>query len=122
MLLKLDCIRPLGMFVSFGNASGPIDAFPIGLLQQKGSLFATRPKLNDYVLSKGFQLFPSSTAARGAKDKDAKAPKPTLEQVVFAKLGLAIVDKAVQRMGGTFELVNAPDGGLMAHIRLKKAP
>ena len=39
-----------------------------------------------------------------------------------AGLGLAIVDKAVQRMGGTFELVNAPDGGLMAHIRLKKAP
>ena len=39
-----------------------------------------------------------------------------------AGLGLAIVDKAVQRMGGTFELVNAPDGGLIAHIRLKKAP
>ncbi len=39
-----------------------------------------------------------------------------------AGLGLAIVDKAVQRMGGTFELNNAPDGGLMAHIRLKKAP
>ena len=39
-----------------------------------------------------------------------------------AGLGLAIVDKAVQRMGGSFELQNAPDGGLMAHIRLKKAP
>lgn len=39
-----------------------------------------------------------------------------------AGLGLAIVDKAIQRMGGTFELANAPDGGLMAHIRLKKAP
>jgi two-component system osmolarity sensor histidine kinase EnvZ len=39
-----------------------------------------------------------------------------------AGLGLAIVDKAIQRMGGTFELANAPDGGLMAHIRLRKAP
>jgi two-component system, OmpR family, osmolarity sensor histidine kinase EnvZ len=39
-----------------------------------------------------------------------------------AGLGLAIVDKAVQRMGGTFEIGNAPDGGLIAHIRLKKAP
>jgi two-component system osmolarity sensor histidine kinase EnvZ len=39
-----------------------------------------------------------------------------------AGLGLAIVEKAVQRMGGSFELVNAPDGGLMAHMRLKKAP
>ncbi len=39
-----------------------------------------------------------------------------------AGLGLAIVEKAVQRMGGTFELANAADGGLLAHIRLKKAP
>jgi two-component system osmolarity sensor histidine kinase EnvZ len=39
-----------------------------------------------------------------------------------AGLGLAIVEKAIQRMGGTFEINNAPDGGLVAHIRLKKAP
>ena len=39
-----------------------------------------------------------------------------------AGLGLAIVEKAVQRMGGTFEIVNAPEGGLVAHVRLKKAP
>src|SRR5262249_46387222 len=44
----LDCIRPLGMFVSFGSASGPITAFDINILQQKGSLFATRPTLNTY--------------------------------------------------------------------------
>jgi NADPH:quinone reductase len=45
---SLDCIRPLGMFVSFGSASGPIAAFDINLLQFKGSLFATRPTLNTY--------------------------------------------------------------------------
>jgi NADPH:quinone reductase len=45
---SLDCIKPLGMFVSFGSASGPIDAFNINLLQTKGSLFATRPTLNTY--------------------------------------------------------------------------
>jgi two-component system, OmpR family, osmolarity sensor histidine kinase EnvZ len=39
-----------------------------------------------------------------------------------AGLGLAIVEKAVQRMGGSFEITNAPEGGLVAHIRLKKAP
>ena len=39
-----------------------------------------------------------------------------------AGLGLAIVEKAVQRMGGSFEVTNAPEGGLVAHIRLKKAP
>jgi NADPH2:quinone reductase len=45
---SLDCIRPLGAFVSFGAASGPIDAFNINLLASKGSLFATRPSLNAY--------------------------------------------------------------------------
>jgi NADPH2:quinone reductase len=45
---SLDCLRPLGLFVSFGASSGPIDAFNIGLLQAKGSLFATRPTLNTY--------------------------------------------------------------------------
>ena len=45
---SLDCIKPLGMFVSFGSASGPIEAFDINLLQAKGSLFATRPTLNTY--------------------------------------------------------------------------
>jgi NADPH2:quinone reductase len=45
---SLDCIKPLGMFVSFGNASGSVESFSINILQQKGSLFATRPTLNTY--------------------------------------------------------------------------
>lgn len=45
---SLDCLRPLGYFVSFGSASGQIDAFNINILQTKGSLFATRPTLNTY--------------------------------------------------------------------------
>ncbi|HEY1076507.1 MAG TPA: SDR family oxidoreductase [Fontimonas sp.] len=44
--------------------------------------YAVWPKLNDYFLNKGFNLFPSSTAAKGRKD----GAKPTLEQVVFANL------------------------------------
>ncbi|MGO9675470.1 MAG: quinone oxidoreductase family protein [Methylocella sp.] len=45
---SLDCLKPFGLFVSFGSASGPIEAFDIGLLAAKGSLFATRPSLNTY--------------------------------------------------------------------------
>jgi NADPH:quinone reductase len=45
---SLDCIRPLGLFVSFGSASGQIEAFNLGLLSTKGSLFATRPSLHTY--------------------------------------------------------------------------
>ena len=46
---SLDCLRPLGLFVSFGSASGGIEAFNIGLLAQKGSLFATRPTLMTFL-------------------------------------------------------------------------
>lgn len=46
---SLDCLAPLGMFVSFGSASGPIEAFDLGLLAQKGSLYATRPSLFTYI-------------------------------------------------------------------------
>ncbi len=45
---SLDCLRPLGLFVSFGNASGPIEAFNLGILAQKGSLYVTRPTLVTY--------------------------------------------------------------------------
>ncbi len=45
---SLDCLRPLGMMVSFGNASGPVPAFEPGLLAAKGSLFFTRPSLMHY--------------------------------------------------------------------------
>src|ERR1700677_1778893 len=45
---SLDCLAPLGMFVSFGSASGQVEAFNINILQTKGSLFATRPTLNTY--------------------------------------------------------------------------
>ena len=45
---SLDCLRPLGLFASFGSASGKIEAFDINILSQKGSLFATRPTLASY--------------------------------------------------------------------------
>jgi NADPH2:quinone reductase len=47
-LKGLDCLRPRGMMVSFGNASGPVAAFELLLLSQKGSLFVTRPSLNNH--------------------------------------------------------------------------
>ncbi len=62
--------------------------------------YALWPKVNDYILSKGFELFPSSTSARSARDKDSRdrdkdmelpppdsdKQRPTLEQVVFANV------------------------------------
>ncbi len=45
---SLDCLRPLGMMVTFGNASGPVPPLDLLLLSQKGSLFVTRPTLMTY--------------------------------------------------------------------------
>jgi NADPH2:quinone reductase len=42
-LRSLDCLRPRGLVVTFGQASGPIDPIAPALLSQKGSLFLTRP-------------------------------------------------------------------------------
>jgi NADPH2:quinone reductase len=47
-LQSLDCLRPRGMMVSYGNASGPVQDIPPLLLMQKGSLFLTRPSLAAY--------------------------------------------------------------------------
>ena len=45
---SLDCLRPLGLFASFGQSSGPIPPFSMSILAQKGSLYATRPTLFVY--------------------------------------------------------------------------
>ncbi len=57
---SLDCLSPLGMMASFGNASGAVPPVNIGILAQKGSLFLTRPTLGNY------------TATREDLDKAAK--------------------------------------------------
>lgn len=49
---SLDCLRPRGLMVSFGNASGPVDPISPLLLSQKGSLFLTRPTLNHYIATR----------------------------------------------------------------------
>ncbi|MGV0976936.1 MAG: zinc-binding dehydrogenase, partial [Azonexus sp.] len=45
---SLDSLRPLGMMVAYGNASGPVPPFDVLLLSQKGSLFVTRPTIVSY--------------------------------------------------------------------------
>ena len=44
---SLDCLRPRGLMISFGNASGPVTT-DLGILAAKGSLYVTRPTLNTY--------------------------------------------------------------------------
>jgi len=66
--ISLDCLRPRGMMVIFGNASGAVAPFDPLLLSQKGSLFLTRPTLGHY------------TATRGELDETAAELFDVLEQ------------------------------------------
>jgi NADPH2:quinone reductase len=51
LITSLDCLRPRGLLVSFGNASGPVKAFEHALLAPTGSLYVTRPTLMTYTAS-----------------------------------------------------------------------
>jgi NADPH:quinone reductase len=51
-LKSLDSLRPRGLMVSYGNASGAVEAFNLGLLAQKGSLYVTRPTLFSYTATR----------------------------------------------------------------------
>ena len=50
---SLDCLKPRGLFVSFGNSSGAVAEFNLGILSQKGSLYVTRPTLGHYTATRG---------------------------------------------------------------------
>lgn len=91
---SLDCLRPLGLMVSFGQASGPVGPFDAGVLAAKGSLFLTRPTLMTYtasrqdllasagelfdvVMSKAVQIevkqtYPLADVARAHRDLEAR--------------------------------------------------
>jgi NADPH:quinone reductase len=49
---SLNCLRPRGTLVLFGQSSGPVPPFDPGILNQKGSLYLTRPSLGHYVLTR----------------------------------------------------------------------
>ena len=83
---SLDCLRPRGMLVSFGQSSGMIDPFDIGVLSAKGSLYITRPTLMTY------------TASRADLESSAQA--------LFEVVGSGAVRITVNR---TFPLAEAAD-------------
>lgn len=69
---SLDCIRPRGMMVSFGNASGPAPAIEPLLLSQKGSLFLTRPSLGAYIATRDELLLRAGDLLRWIAGKKVK--------------------------------------------------
>src|SRR5258708_315015 len=68
---SLDCLRPRGLMVSFGQSSGPVGPVDLGILAQKGSLVATRPTLQSFIATKSElnetaqDLFDAVTSGKG---------------------------------------------------------
>lgn len=83
---SLNCLRPLGMMVSYGQSSGPIAPFAPGILGAKGSLFLTRPSLFHYV-----------------------ADRASLERRAGDVLGWVSDGSLKLRIGATFPLAQAAD-------------
>jgi NADPH:quinone reductase len=65
---SLDCLQPLGLMVSFGNASGPVTGVDLGILAQKGSLYVTRQTLMVYTANRTTMLEMASNVFDMMKD------------------------------------------------------
>jgi len=75
---SLDCLSPRGMFVSFGNSSGPVAAFDLGLLAAKGSLYVTRPTLFTHVAKRdAMQVMADEMFTLVAAGKIVSEPRQT---------------------------------------------
>jgi NADPH:quinone reductase len=73
-LKSLDCLRPFGTLATFGNASGAVEPFNLGLLGPKGSLFVTRPTLFTHLAQKGVLASMARNLMGVVAAKDVKVP------------------------------------------------
>ena len=101
---SLDCLSPRGLFVSFGNASGPVANFDLMLLAQKGSLYATRPTLLTHVATRE-KLNAAADEMFGlvANGKIVSEPRQT-----FAPKDAADAHRALESRGTTGATVLLP--------------
>ncbi len=89
---SLDCLKPLGTMVSFGNASGPVEGVNLGILAAKGSLYVTRPTLATYtrtpkeIQTRSKELFKMVSSGDVAIDIGARYP---LAEAAAAQTALA---------------------------------
>jgi NADPH:quinone reductase len=102
-MTSLDCLRPLGLLVVFGNASGPVKALDLGLLAAKGSLYVTRPTVMTYMADDD-EL---AAAARDLVDvvKSGKVKIPVNQRYALADAARAHRDLESRATTGTTILI-----------------
>ncbi|MGH8431322.1 MAG: zinc-binding dehydrogenase, partial [Solimonas sp.] len=98
-MTSLDCLMPRGLLVIFGNASGPVKSFDLGLLASRGSLYVTRPTVLTYTAD-------DEDLAESAKDlieivKSGKVKIPVNQRYALADAGKAHRDLESRATTGT---------------------
>jgi NADPH:quinone reductase len=102
-MTSLDCLQPRGMLVSYGNASGAVTAFNLGLLAAKGSLYVTRPTLNAYIADDA--EFRETTADLLAIVKSGKVVIPINQRYALNDVSQAHRDLEARKTTGTTVLL-----------------
>jgi len=105
-MASIDSLAPLGMLVSFGNASGPVPPVEASMLSQKGSLFFTRPTLGHYVTTAA-EL---DTAAGELFDLVSRGVIRRNEPRRFPLSQAADAHRALESRQTTGSLILIPDG------------
>jgi NADPH:quinone reductase len=103
LITSLDCLSPRGLLVSFGNASGPVKAFDLGLLSTKGSLYVTRPTLMNYTASDAD--LQETAADLVDMVKSGKVKIPVNQRYALADVVKAHEDLEARRTTGTTVLI-----------------
>lgn len=102
-MASLDCLRSRGLLVIFGNASGPVKSFDLGMLASRGSLYVTRPTVMTYTAD-------DKELAESAKDlieivKSGKVKIPVNQRYALADVGKAHGDLESRATTGTTILI-----------------
>jgi len=100
---SLDCLRPRGLMVSFGNASGPVPPVNLGILSTKGSLYVTRPTLATHIASRA-DLLERASALFGVV-KSGKVKIETTRRYKLAEAQQAHRDLESRKTTGSIILV-----------------
>lgn len=103
LMASLDSLRPRGLLVSFGNASGPVKALDLGLLSAKGSLYVTRPTLFAYTASDAD--FQETAADLVEIVKSGKVRIPVNQRYALADAALAHSDLESRKTTGSTVLL-----------------
>ncbi|MGU7774286.1 quinone oxidoreductase family protein [Burkholderia sp. MR1-5-21] len=100
---SLDCLKPLGMFVSYGNASGPVDNFSLLELAKRGSLFVTRPMLPHYASTREKRVAMADEFF--ATLKDGSVTGPSIKQFALREAADAHRELESRRTAGSLVLI-----------------